>query len=250
MNVSNEGLGNTIHMFNDSIKVHHNVDNTLNFTFTDRDRRSINLDNKLIKVLIIDDDPNIIVHTFYLSPTNNPKIYTATIPASVINNLLPRRGYNFMVVLESADGSTTPLYINHEFDTTAELTVVNNYLEVGEELIVGEYIQRTTTKDRQVDGEYVFSKYIDVDNHFFGLMARTLDDQTMPTLNVKIQKCRGKYFPIDVSDEIQWEDYIEFKNSHDYVIERGLLSEGKYRLVVISQDPGNYIFIEKRIHDR
>ena len=129
-NVSYEGLENTSTMFNDTITLHRNLDNVLNFKLTDRDRSSIALENKNICVKIVDDETTIVVDTFYLSPTNNTKIYSVVLPKEFINQLLPRRGYGYFVSIVDAEGNEEPLYIDHDFMMKGEMEVIDNYSEI------------------------------------------------------------------------------------------------------------------------
>ena len=247
-NVSNEGLENTSTMFDETITLHRNLDNVLNFKLTDRDRRSIVTENKNICVKIVDDETTLIVDTFYLSPTNNAKIFTTTLPKTFINELLPRRGYGFFVTLVDASGNEEPIYIDHDFLIRGEIEVLDNYSEVITNKIDEGYSTRLDTHEDEIDGEYVLDEYIEADGDFRSVEFMTYDDTVSPPINVKIQKHREKYFPVRTVDEIQWEDFIEVSNIHNHVWSYNELPKGKYRAVLITDNPDDYFFVQTTIN--
>lgn len=247
-NVSYEGLENTSTMFNDTITLHRNLDNVLNFKLTDRDRRSIEIENKNICVKIVDDKTTLVVDTFYLSPTNNAKVFSVVLPKTFINQLLPRRGYGFFVSLVDAEGKEEPLYIDHDFMMKGELEVVDNYSEIVSEKMNESYSIRLDSHEDEVDGEYVLDSFIDVDENFRMVEFKTYDDQVSDPIKVKIQKHRGKYYPIRPEDSSQWEDFIEVNNIHNHTWSHHELPEGKYRAVLITETPEDYFFVYSKIN--
>ena len=247
-NVSYEGLENTSTMFNDMITLHRNLDNVLNFKLTDRDRRSIVLENKNICVKIVDDKTTLVVDTFYLSPTDNTKIYSVILPKTFVNQLLPRHGYGFFVSIVDAQGAEEPLYIDHDFMMKGELEIVDNYSEITTEKMNESYSQRLDAHEKEVEGEYVLDEFIESDGDFRKVEFKTYDDQVSDAIKVKIQKHRGKYFPVRTNDELQWEDFIEVSNIHNHTWSYQELPEGKYRAVLITETPEEYFFVYSKIN--
>lgn len=241
-NTSFEGLENTSTMFNDSITLHRNVNNVLNFKLTDRDRRSVDIDNVNITVKIVDLHSTLIVDTFYLSPTDNRKIFKATLPASSVNQLLPRRDYNFIVSLIDANGEEEALYIDHDFMMGGTITVVDNYSDIAPEKVEG-YIQRMDRRDKKIHGEHCLENYIDVNEDFIKAEFMTYDDQNTVPVKIKLQKHREKYFPVDTDDDIQWEDYTEANSTLTHTWSNMELKKGKYRAVIVSDTPSEHFFV-------
>ena len=241
-NVSNEGLENTNTMFNESITLHRNVDNVLNFKLTDRDRRSIDIDNKNIKVKIIDDHTKLIVDTFYLSSTNNAKVFKADIPATFVNQLLPRRDYSFNATIEDSSGNEEPLYIDHDFMMRGNITVIDNYSEIVSKKYE-DYSLRLDTFDREIEGEYFLEQYIDVNDDFIKMEFMTYDELVSDPVTIKIQKNRKRFFPIATDDEIQWLDHITIHNTHMHTWSNVELEEGRYRVVLITEVPQEYFVV-------
>lgn len=246
-NVSNEGLENTSTMFNDTITLHRNVNNVLKFKLTDRDRRTVNIGNQNIKVNIVDDATTLIVDTFYLSPTENTKIFEVTLPKTFVNQLLPRRDYSFTVTIVDAHGEEEALYIDHDFMMGGSITVYDNYSEIDAEKYEG-YVQRVDAHEKDVDGEYVLEDYIEVDEDFVKVELLSYDSINDPEITVKLQKFREKYYPVRVNEELQWKDYIEVHNTNSHVWSNIELPKGKYRLVLLTQDPSPYFMVYHKIN--
>lgn len=246
-NVSNEGLGNTDAMFNDTITLHRNMDNTINFKLTDRDRRTVQFENKNICVRIVDDETHLVADTFYLSPTQTPKVLSATLPSAFVNQLDPRLGYSFFVAIESPDGSLEPLYIDHDFHMSGNVTVLDNYSEVVQDKHDG-YHQRTDNFEDDIRGEYCLSTFINVDVNFRQLDFKTYDSQSSEPVSIKIQKHHGKYFPISTEDDSQWREFLEVKNVHTHSWSHVELPEGKYRAVLTTETPEQYFFVEHTVN--
>lgn len=247
-NATTEGLENTSTMFNDTITLHRNLDNVLNFKLTDRDRRSIVLENKNISVKIVDDETTLVVDTFYLSPTNNTKIYSTTLPKDFVNQLLPRRGYAYFVSLVDAEGIEEPLYVDHDFMMKGGIEVMDNYSEVVTNKMTETYEIRLDAHEKEVDGEYVLDEYIESDGDFRMLQFKTYDDLVSSPITVKIQKHRAKYFPVRPNDELQWEDFIEVSNIHSHTWSYHELPKGKYRAVLFTETPEEYFFLYSKIN--
>jgi len=247
-NISYEGLENTTTMFDDTLTLHRNLDNVLNFKLTDRDRRSIATDNRNICVKIVDDETTLIVDTFYLSPTENAKIYTVVLPKTFVNQLLPRRGYSYFVSLKDAEGNEEPLYIDHNFMLKGDITVEDNYSEIVSEKMNENYSLRLDAHEEEVEGEYVLDDYVEVDENFRSLELKTYNDLSSDAIRIKIQKHRGKYFPVRPNDHLQWEDFIEVSNVHNHTWSFQELPEGKYRVILYTQVPEEYFFIYSKIN--
>lgn len=227
-NSGNEGLENT-EMFNDHIVLHRNMKNRLKFKLTDRDRRSINLDNEKIKIKIVDDESTLVVDTFYLYPTEKSKIFAVELDAAFVNQLLPRFDYSFVTSVEMADGTEEVLYMDHDFQSKGSVEVVDNYSETDERAITG-FTQRVDHNDKEITGDHYLTDYIHVDDDFLGMEVKSYDG-TIRT-DFVLQRHKERYFPVSTEDDGQWKSFTKVYDSASQTFSKDQLSKGYYRLVL------------------
>lgn len=238
-NSGNEGLENT-EMFNDHMVLHRNMTNRLKFKLTDRDRRSIDMDNQKIKIKIIDDETTLVVDTFYLYPTEKSKIFAVELDKEFVNQLLPRNDYSFMTAVEFGDGTEEVLYMDHEFLSKGSIEVVDNYSETDQYSITG-FTQREDHNEKPITGEYYLTDHIHVDEDFLGMEIKSYDGTTRT--DFVLQRHAGRYFPVSTKDDSQWRSFTKVYDSASQTFSKDQLGEGYYRLVLTDNNSPEDFFV-------
>lgn len=243
-NSGNEGLENT-DMFNDHIVLHRNMTNRLKFKLTDRDRRSIDLDNQKIKIKIIDDESTLVVDTFYLYPTEKSKIFAVELDKEFVNQLSPRFGYSFVACVEFGDGSEEMLFLDHDFQSKGAIEVVDNYSET-DQYTLTDFTQREDQHEYKVDGEYYLTQHIHVDENFVSLEVKSYDGTTRT--DFELQKHAERYYPVSTQDDTQWRSFTKVYDSNSHTFTKDQLGRGYYRVLLTDNDqPGDFFVIVTHI---
>lgn len=244
-------LGN-VTMFDDTLVLHKNVNNTFQLKVNDRDRVRLKIDEEnpiSIKFRIIDED-GVVVSSFYLVPEISGHFWEYTIPKDEINDLNDGENYKFTATLYNPDDeSEKPLYVDHNFKMMGSVTVHDNYYDI----ITEEYtttepiITRYLTDETVLDGKHFFVDHIFNDGSIYKVEVRSFDESKR--CSVSLDKHMQRHYPIQPKNE-QWETVATYYGIGIDTTEIAFqpIPERVYaRIIIHTDDPDNFELIVHRI---
>lgn len=251
-NSNYSGKLENVAMFNDTLVLHKNVDNTFHIKITDRDRVTYTPDDdseseSSIKFLFrIIDERKVVVSKFYLDFINDGKYFKATIPKDKINELDSRTEYTFMVTIEETVEDTVtemPLYTDHDFSGQGFIKVEDNFKDIETEVFTRtEVYQKTGTFGSPIsekEGKHFFNEIILNDGNIYDIEVKSIDDETQCAVTFEINN-QGHY-PANPRSE-QWDTtatYYGIGTDTTSILTR--IPERVYvRILIHTYDPDNF----------